>query len=36
MPGEHQHAVPRRNVVVRDPIQVSKFKLADTWPKPVK
>ncbi len=29
-------AVPRRNVVVRAPIQVSKFNVADTWPNPVK
>jgi hypothetical protein len=29
-------AVPNRNVVVRDPIQVSRFSDADTWPNPVK
>src|SRR5215510_13606795 len=34
--GSTSTAVPRRNVVVRAPIQVNKFKLADTWPKPVK
>ena len=36
VPGQHQHRSAERNVVVRAPIQVNKFKLADTWPKPVK
>jgi len=29
-------AVPKRKVVVRAPIQVSRFNVADTCPKPVK
>ena len=29
-------AVPNRRVVVRAPTHVSKFNVADTWPKPVK
>ena len=29
-------AVPSRKVVVRAPTQVSRFRVADTWPKPVK
>ena len=29
-------AVPSRSVLVRAASQVSRFKLAETWPKPVK
>ena len=29
-------AVPRRNVVVRAPTQVSKLRVAEIWPNPVK
>src|SRR5204863_31813 len=34
--GSTKTAVPRRRVVVRAPSQVSRLRLAETWPKPVK
>ena len=34
--GSVMTAVPSRSVVVRAPTHVSKLRVAETWPKPVK